>query len=119
MVGIFEVAGVPGGERVEMVLDVFSYCVRFAPAVGDNGSTRRNHTGNSPSRGILVYFGENVKKSLSGVVRSVQVLSLSMCDEVQSLQVVQYLSELDLSMSLYVVVDVCVVLFIGQLSVAF
>ena len=61
VVGVFEVAGVSAGEGVEVVLDVFRHCVRFTPAVGDYGSTRRNHTGDCPSLGILVYFGENVE----------------------------------------------------------
>ena len=71
VVCVFDVTGVPAGEWVEVVFNEFCNCIGFAPTVRDNGSTWRNNTGNSPSLGVLVYFGEQVKESGSGVIGSV------------------------------------------------
>lgn len=94
VISVFYVAGVSAGERVEVMFYELRDGVRFTPAVRDDWPTGGNLARDRPGRGILVDFGEEVKPSWSGVVWSVQVLSLSVCNEVKSAEIVKYMSEL-------------------------
>ena len=56
--GVPEVAGVDGGEWVEVVFQVMCNVIGGAVAIGYYGSAGRNLEGDRPSTWVLVDFGE-------------------------------------------------------------
>ena len=70
MIGVFDVAGMFCGERIQKIVDVCRNVIRGAIAIGYYRSTRRNLKGNCPCGGVFVDFGEKVEVSRAWVVWS-------------------------------------------------
>ena len=76
MGGVSEVAGVGGGEWVEVMFNVVCDVISGAVTVGDYWSAWRDLIGDRPGSWVLMYFGEEIEFTGSGVVRSIEVVAL-------------------------------------------